>query len=153
MDVERKNLFIFGENNNPMTYNCKNYFDSFCLLEFKIIQSNDKSTFIPPKNEIWFLRWQHTYNTETIEFSYKPNLNLGNSVLGAYGHIFDEFLCDNYFYNFSFGKPIRIRDNQIKLEVVDEKGLTINFNEKGLEIYLIIQIYMFIIIINSFKWL
>lgn len=139
MDIDRKNLFLFGEK-NPLTYSCKNYFESFSILEFKIIKANDKTIYVPPRNEIWFLRWQHTYNTDMIEFNYKPNLNLGNSVLGAYGQVFDEFQCDNNFLNYSYGRPIKIRDNQIKLEVVDEKGLAIDFNEKGLEIYLIIQI-------------
>lgn len=139
MDIYKKNLFIFGET-NPLTFNCNNYFDSFSIVEFKIFNTNNRTIFVPPNNEIWFIRWQHTYNTDNIEFIFKPNLNLGNSVIGSYSNIFDEFQCDNYFLNFSFGKEIKIRDNQIKLEVVDEKGLTINFNEKGLEIYLIVQI-------------
>lgn len=139
MDIERKNLFIFGEK-NPLTYTCNRYFDSFNIVEFKILNSKDKSIFVPPNNEIWFLRWQHTYNTDTIEFIFKPNINLGNSILGSYSNIFDEFQCENYFLDFSFGKEVRIRDNQIKLEVVNEKGLTINFNENELEIYLILQI-------------
>lgn len=138
MEYERKNIFIFGEK-NPLTYTLKKYFDSFSILELKIVDSN-KNIYLPPKNEIWFLRWQHTYNTETIEFLYKSNLNLGGSVLGAYSSLFDDFQCENYYLDFSLGKEIKIRDNQIKLEIVDEKGLQIDFNEKKLEIYLIIQI-------------
>ena len=140
MEIDRKNIFIFGEKKNPFTHTCPKYFDSFNIIEFKIIKSNDKCVYIPPKNDIWFLRWQHTYNTETIDFIFKPNLNIGNSVLGAYSNMFDEFQIENYFLDFSFGKEIKIRDNQIKLEIIDEKGLIIDLNEKEIEIYLILQI-------------
>lgn len=132
----KKNIIIFC-NNNPIIYNVNFTFDSFNILEFQILKNRE---IYVPENEIWFLRWQSSLLTKNVEFYFKPNQNLGSSILGLYGNIFSQFGCENNYLDLYFGLPIPIRDNQIKLELINEKGLLIDLENDNLEIFLTIQI-------------
>lgn len=137
MDIKKKYLTILGEKNG-FTYTLKNYFDFFQIVEIQILNKTTREIYLP-ENEIWFLRWQHSFNND-MEFFNKNNVNLGNSILGLYSGTFLNFTNELTYIDLYYGNPIPIRDNQIKLEIVDEKGLLINFEKLNLEFFLMIQV-------------
>ncbi len=130
MEKEKTNFKTILGKKNPIEFFFKQKIDILNIVDFFIL---DEEANIFYDNELIFIRSQFSLpNDNDFELKYEDNLNLG-CVFGIYSEE-----ISNEEKTLWLSKSLNIQSNIFNIEIVDKKGLLINFNERKLQ-------YMFIL--------
>lgn len=124
---------------NPLNIKHEYYFNTITVEDLFII---DKTTKIPVKpKDFWYLRWPYSFQHDDFSIHLKVNENIGN-VVGIYHDSFNDYAWnknEGYYMSISGLSELQIRDDTIRFEIVDSKGIILKLKDFGLEMVLILS--------------